>query len=276
MLRCLSTLRRIRDSKLLTYSKITDYVRGGDEQPEPFFQDANAKAKFPAHLEKRMAYRNPKKQNEPNPKSSPSFQGGVPRSGEGVLSSPAEGDSINIQSAIGNLQFQNEPNSETFSVGAGPCVCPTNEQPSASAINIQNKQLPEDNNFELYPRWSTTVLNDVGYSEKARSKMTKVEREEAADRVLCSLKDPKQYLWDRNLIFFPQKQNEPKSSPSFQGGVSRSDEGVLSSPAEGDSSTTNSELRTTNFLQNEPNPALPCHSERSEESDNLLSPQGCP
>jgi hypothetical protein len=44
------------------------------------------------------------------------------------------------------------------------------------------------------------VLNDVGYSEKARSKMTQAEREEAADRVLMDMKDPEQYLKDRNLI----------------------------------------------------------------------------
>jgi hypothetical protein len=55
----------------------------------------------------------------------------------------------------------------------------------------------------LRPRWSTTVLNDVGYSEKARRMMTQAEREEAADRVLMDMKDPEQYLKDRNLIEFP-------------------------------------------------------------------------
>ena len=199
MLRCLNTLKRIRDSKLLTYSKITDYLRGGDEMPEPYFQDKNAEPKFPDHLENRMSCRKPKQKKQNEPIFCHSERSEEPDN------SPAAGDSINLQSTIDNLQSQNEP-------------------------------ISEDNNFEFYHRWSTTVLNDVGYSEKARKKMTQVEREEAADRVLLCMKDPKQYLLDRNLIFYPnpKNQNEPifqKLSPFSRGSAATRRGGlVLPSP----------------------------------------------
>ncbi len=222
MLRCLNTLKRIRDSKLLTYSKITDYVRGGDEMPEPYFQDKNAEPKFPDHLENRMSCRKPKqkKQNEPNvddassvallqnnsplcspvPYAAEKNPQNEPISREGVLNSdiPQASDS-STNSELRTTNFcQNEPISEIENRKSEM------ENPPTSPIG---------NDFEFYPRWANVVLNEVGYSEKARRKMTKVEREEAADRVLMDLKDPKQYLFDRALIFYPNQknQNEPKS-----------------------------------------------------------------
>jgi hypothetical protein len=209
MLRCLNTLKRIRDSKLLTYSKITDYVRGGDDMPEPYFQDKNADAKFPDHLEKRMSYRKPKPKKQNEPKNCHSE-----RSEESDKLSMPQAFDQTTNSELTTTNFcQNEPISEI-------------ENPPASQT---------DNDFEFYPRWANTILNEVGYSEKARKKMTKVEREEAADRVLCDLEDPKQYLLDRDLIFYPKKQNEPilKNALSIRNGEGPnvSEQGGIVSPS---------------------------------------------
>ncbi len=50
MLRCLNTLRRIRDSKLMTYSRIQDYLYGAEDLPKPYFKDEQNEPKFPDHI----------------------------------------------------------------------------------------------------------------------------------------------------------------------------------------------------------------------------------
>jgi len=176
MLRCVNTLKRIRNSKLMTYSKIKEYVRGSEEQPEPYFQDENAEAKFPAHLENQMSWRRPQKQDHSNPSPNEELKTILPL----------------CLSETSVAKLQNEP------------ISPINNP--VDPVNPVKKDF--DAPPPLRPRWSTVVLNDVGYSEKARSKMTQAEREEAADRVLMDMKDPEQYLHDRNLIDYSNHEKQ--------------------------------------------------------------------
>ncbi len=145
----------------------------------------------------------------PSPQSSPPSQGGVSRSDEGVL--PTQHSELSTQnfspcvipaqlvlSEVKGAGIQSSPkNSELESVQSAESV--------VSPIPAAQKAIDD---FDFYPRWDSVVLDLVGYPSAKRRKMTKQEREEAADQVLVNLKDQKQFLLDYNLITAKTK-NEP-------------------------------------------------------------------
>jgi hypothetical protein len=178
MLRCTKQLRVLRDTNLINYTDIRQYVRGYQPR-DPFFKDepdTTANQQNEPNVDEASVLRNNNPQNEPNlnvDEASP-------------LRNAAETPGV---AAV----LPNEPN---LNVDEASVLRNNNPQNEPIEAKIENRQSSIENCVEPLPKdWAKKVLDKVHYPLHKR-RMSRPKLDELADSVLMTLEDPEKFLRD--------------------------------------------------------------------------------
>jgi hypothetical protein len=159
MLRCTKQLRVLRDTNLINYTDIRQYVRGYQPR-DPFFKDEPDTTA--------------NQQNEPNVDEASPLRNTAETPGVAAVLPNEPNSNVDEASVLRNNNLQNEP----------------------IEAKIENQQSAIENCVEPLPKdWAKKVLDKVHYPLHKR-RMSKPKLDKLADSILLTLEDPEKFLRD--------------------------------------------------------------------------------